>query len=245
PPSGNNALKTKLNPGPFRRECAMKSLNCVKASLQVSPSIFLRAHSARLWNIRTSTTSTERRSTLSWSRLALRRVLLLTVAQVCLAFSAFASCAAPRNTIEAENCLPGTPPSQWYVPGTGSTTIQGFTTDISVNAGETVLFKVSAAVPLYRIDIYRMGYYGGQGGRYITSVSPSSLSPQIQPQCLSDDSTGLIDCGNWAVSASWAVPSTATSGVYLAVLVRLDTGEKSPILFVIRNDSSHSDILMQ
>jgi hypothetical protein len=172
-------------------------------------------------------------------------VLLLTAAQVCLAFSAFASCTAPRNEIEAENCLPGTPPSQWYVRGTGSTNVQGFTTDISVNAGETVRFKVSAAVPLYRIDIYRMGYYGGQGGRFITSVSPSSLLPQIQPQCLSDASTGLIDCGNWAVSASWAVPSTATSGVYLAVLVRLDTGEKSPILFVIRNDSSNSDILMQ
>src|SRR5256885_3140628 len=222
----------------------MNSLNSVRALLQVSPSFFLRAHSARSWNIRQATTPTKRRSTLSWSRLAFR-VLLLTAAQVCLAFSAFASCTAARNTIEAENCLPGTPPSQWYVRGTGSTNIQGFTTDISVNAGETVLFKVSAAVPLYRIDIYRMGYYGGQGGRYITSVSPSSLLPQIQPQCLSDDSTGLIDCGNWAVSASWAVPSTATSGVYLAVLVRLDTGEKSPILFVIRNDSSHSDILMQ
>src|SRR5882724_9411117 len=223
----------------------MNSLNCVKALLQVSPIVFLRAHSARSWNIRQATTPTKRRSTLSWSRLAFRRVLLLTAAQVCLAFSAFASCTAPRNEIEAENCLPGTPPSQWYVRGTGSTNIQGFTTDISVNAGETVRFKVSAAVPLYRIDIYRMGYYGGQGGRFITSVSPSSLLPQIQPECLSDASTGLIDCGNWAVSASWAVPSTATSGVYLAVLVRLDTGEKSPILFVIRNDSSNSDILMQ
>src|SRR5882672_1871717 len=227
------------------RGCAMNSLNCVKALLQVPPSTLLRAHSAQSRNIRQATASTERRSTLSWSRLAFRRVLLLTVAQVCLAFSAFASCTTPKNAIEAENCLPGTPPSQWYVQGTGSTNIQGFTTDISVNAGETVLFKVSTVVPLYRIDIYRMGYYGGQGGRFITSVSPPSLLPQIQPQCLSDASTGLVDCGDWAVSAACAVPSTATSGVYLAVLLRLDTGEKSPILFVVRNDSSHADILMQ
>src|SRR5882724_11875072 len=26
-----------------------------------------------------------------------------------------ATCAAPKNGIEAENCLPGTPASQWYV----------------------------------------------------------------------------------------------------------------------------------
>src|SRR5882672_12854462 len=148
---------------------------------------------------------------------------------------AFATCAAPKNAIEAENCLPGTPASQWYVDGAGSPNIQGFTTDISVNAGQTVFFKISTSAILYRIDIYRMGFYQGQGARLVTSVSPSASLPQIQPQCLTDSSTGLTDCGNWAVSASWAVPSTATSGVYLAVLVRLDTGEQSPILFVVRN----------
>ena len=46
------------------------------------------------------------------------------------------------------------------------------------------------------------------------------------PAGLPDDTapTGLIDCGNWAVSASWTVPSTAVSGVYIAHLVRDDTG---------------------
>ena len=32
----------------------------------------------------------------------------------------------------------------------------------------------------------------------------------------------LFDCGNWAVSASWAVPREAVSGVYMARLVRED-----------------------
>src|SRR2546425_608223 len=139
----------------------MNSLNSVKALLQVSPSVFLRAHSARSWNIRQATTPTKRRSTLSWSRLAFR-VLLLAAAQVCLAFSALASCTAPRNEIEAENCLPGTPPSQWYIPGAGSPNIQGFATDISVNAGQTIFFKVSTNAASYRIDVYRLGYYQGR-----------------------------------------------------------------------------------
>ena len=45
-----------------------------------------------------------------------------------------------------------------------------------------------------------------------------------QPACLTDAVDRLIDCGNWGVSASWTVPSTAVSGVYIAHLVRNDTG---------------------
>jgi len=158
---------------------------------------------------------------------------------------AFATCTAPKNPIEAENCLPGTPASQWYVDGSGSPNIQGFTTDISVNVGQTIFFKISTPAASYRIDIYRLGYYQGNDGRFVTSISPSVSLPQIQPSCLTDSSTGLIDCGNWGISASWTVPSTATSGIYYAKLLRLDTGEASPLIFVVRNDSSHSDILVQ
>src|SRR2546430_8544039 len=172
-------------------------------------------------------------------------VLLLIFMHAWGAASAFASCDAPANPIEAENCLPGNPPSQWYVAGAGSTNIQGFATDISVNAGLTVFFKISTSATSYSINVYRMGYYQGNGARFVASVSPSVALPQSQPPCLWDGSTGLTDCGNWVVSASWTVPSTATSGVYFAQLTRQDTGEASPMLFVVRNDASHSDILAQ
>ena len=162
-----------------------------------------------------------------------------------LPLAAQATCTAPKSVIEAENCLPGTPASQWYVQGAGSPNIQGFTTDISVNVGQTVFFKISTPAASYRIDIYRLGYYQGNDGRFMASVSPSAPLPQIQPACLSDSATGLIDCGNWAISASWTVPSTATSGVYFARLVRLDNGEVGAIIFVVRNDSSYADVLFQ
>ena len=54
-----------------------------------------------------------------------------------------------------------------------------------------------------------------------------------------------IDCGNWAVSGSWAVPANAVSGVYIARLVRTDTGGASHIVFVVRDDASTSDLLFQ
>src|SRR5438270_13395532 len=76
-----------------------------------------------------------------------------------LSTSAFASCAAPANVIERENCLPGAPATQWDVHGVGDASIQGFATDISVNAGDRVDFKINTNATNYRLDIYRMAYY--------------------------------------------------------------------------------------
>ena len=163
--------------------------------------------------------------------------------------SAPANCSAPPNPVVAENCLTGNPSTEWEVSGgsdaAGDPTIQGFATDISVNLGGTVNFKINTPATAYRLDIYRMGYYAGNGARKIATVTPTATLPQSQPACLTNSATGLIDCGNWAVSASWDVPANATSGIYFARVVRTDTGGSSHIVFIVRNDASHSDLIFQ
>ncbi len=154
-------------------------------------------------------------------------------------------CGSPANAIVAENCLAGIPKSEWDIVGAGDPSIQGFATEISVNRGSTILFKVATDAAAYRFDIYRMGYYGGMGARKVASVLPTAALPQSQPSCLNDTATGLIDCGNWSVSGSWSVPAGAVSGIYFARLVRTDTGGASHIYFVVRNDGSTSDLLFQ
>jgi Domain of unknown function (DUF4082)/Bacterial Ig-like domain len=149
------------------------------------------------------------------------------------------------NPVACENSLPGNPQSEWDVPLDPSPTIEGFATDISVDHGQTVHFKVNTSASAYRIDIYRLGYYNGMGARKVATVNPSVLLPQIQPACLRDSTTSLVDCGNWAESASWAVPADAVSGVYVARLVRTDTGEANHIIFVVRDDESHSNLLFK
>ena len=62
-----------------------------------------------------------------------------------------------------ENQKPGNPQSEWDLSGPGSTNIEGFSTDISVNHGQTVDFKINTNSTNYRVDIYRLGYYGGMG----------------------------------------------------------------------------------
>ena len=188
----------------------------------------------------------------SASRIGLGLVLslLLTLFSAVYARSAAAAgpCGPPvTSVIACENTQPGDPPSDWQESGAGDSTIQGFATSMSVNAGETENFKISTPAKSYHIDILRLGYYQGSGARKVVSgMLPTASLPQSQPACKNDTApTGLIDCGNWAVSASWTVPSNAVSGLYIAHLVRNDTGGGSLIPFVVRNDASHSDILFQ
>jgi hypothetical protein len=131
-----------------------------------------------------------------------------------LSSSAFACCSAPQNAIEAENCLAGTPQSQWDISGAGDSTIQGFATSISVNQGQTVSFKINTNASSYKLGIYRLGYYGGNGARLITTIQPSANLPQSQPACITDSATALMGCGNWATSACWTVPTNASSGMH-------------------------------
>jgi Bacterial Ig domain len=193
------------------------------------------------------------------------------------------ACAAPKNSIIAENCKPGNPSTEWDVNGAGDPSIQGFSIDISYNVGETAQFKIRTDSARYRVDIYRTGYYSGLGARLVATVRPSAPLPQRQPECAIDWSVRLYDCGTWSVSASWSIPADAVSGVYLARLVREDAdqtwrmdGSQAPgtrpsnpgphaygalglgklrnplkepyashIVFVVRDDSSKADVVMQ
>ena len=131
-------------------------------------------------------------------------------------------CREPANDIVAENCLAGSPSTEWDINGWGDPSIQGFGHDISIAPGELIEFRILTDSDDYRIDIYRLGYYGGLGARHVATVEPSAELPQDQPDCLTDRSTRLYDCGNWAVSASWEAPPDATSGIYIARLLRED-----------------------
>lgn len=154
-------------------------------------------------------------------------------------------CGPTINAIVCENQKQGTDPSEWDVSGAGDPSIQGFATDISVDAGQKIDFKIDTDARAYSIRIYRTGWYQGLGARYIETVNPSATLPQKQPECISDVRTELYDCGTWGVSASWNVPDDAVSGVYIARLIRNDTGGDSHIIFIVRNDGNTSDVVFQ
>src|SRR5512144_2908854 len=151
------------------------------------------------------------------------RAISLFAALLALCSAAFLPAVALANSITSENALVGNPAAEWDVTGGGDLSIQGFATDISANPGETIHFKIKTDAASYHVEIYRIGYYQGNGARHVGAAVITASLPQIQPADLYDSATGLTDCGNWAESAHWDIPANAVSGIYLAKLIRNDT----------------------
>ncbi|RFB81096.1 DUF4082 domain-containing protein [Methylovirgula sp. 4M-Z18] len=172
--------------------------------------------------------------------------LISRVTSAASASSSATTSSTTPNAIVLENEKPGTPQSVWQInPGDDSTQIQGFTTQISTDVGGTVQFKIDNLTgnANYHIDIYRLGYYGGDGARLITTLQHQASSSVVQPAPLKNAATGEVDAGNWSVTDSWSVPTNAVSGVYFANVI--DGTQVFQIPFVIRNDASHSAIVFQ
>jgi hypothetical protein len=115
-----------------------------------------------------------------WRRLssivALGAAVLLVgslAAGISAARPAAARAASCANPVACENQLPGTPQSVWDVGAGEGTTIQGFADPFSVNVGQSISFKIESPATAYKIDIYRMGYYGGDGARLEGSATPN------------------------------------------------------------------------
>ncbi|MGV8988750.1 MAG: DUF4082 domain-containing protein [Cypionkella sp.] len=154
------------------------------------------------------------------------------------------------NAIVIENQKAGVAREIW--DAATSNNIEGFATDISVEHGTDISFKINintnpgTNIP-YHVEIYRLGYYGGDGATLVTTLTGLQGSAQAAPMT---DARGLVDAGNWTVSATWHTPADATSGVYIAKMVRDDTGESNQAPFIVRQDEaradgSHSDIVLQ
>ncbi|MFI5896533.1 DUF4082 domain-containing protein [Actinoplanes sp. NPDC051513] len=174
--------------------------------------------------------------------------IVLTVALTTLGGLVFvpsANADTCANPIVCENNKTGDPREDWDISGSGDAGLQGFATKMSVQAGEQIQFKIKTPATSYSIDIYRLGWYNGDGARKWGSATPSVTLPQTQPDCIESVDTQVYDCGNWAVSASWTVPSDAVSGVYIARLQRPGAEDGSHIVFVVRNDASTSKIVFQ
>lgn len=116
--------------------------------------------------------------------------------------------------------------------------LSGFTTDLSVNRGQTVRFKIETDALAYSITIYQLGGSEVAEATPVASL-PAPPAPQLQPPCLPNQDTGLVDCSNWSDSASWTVPAGAVAGIYVALLQRPDTNGSSQIVFVVQDEEEN------
>jgi Concanavalin A-like lectin/glucanases superfamily/Domain of unknown function (DUF2341) len=141
------------------------------------------------------------------------------------------------NPVQIENALPGT--SAWRLTNSAlNHEIEGYASLTSVNAGGQISFFVSTADPTYQVEIYRMGWYGGLGGRQVMSAIQL---PGIQQATPVPDQFATLEC-NWVNPYTFSIPTSWVSGFYLAKLTG-SSGKQSYIIFVVRNDAYSSALL--
>ena len=134
---------------------------------------------------------------------------------------------ANDNAIVRENDQTGT--SAWQIPDghAANTEIQAFAGATSVLPGKSITFYVSTKEQgtSYSINIYRLGWYGGAGGRLMTT-SPDHVG---QAQGYYDQKNyQLVNCTtctvnpvetNWKPSYTLTIPGDWTTGIYLAKFI--------------------------
>ncbi len=145
------------------------------------------------------------------------------------------------NPITRENDRTGTREWKLTSPATNRE-IEGYASATSVNHGEPIRLYVNTAARAYTIDVFRMGWYGGLGGRRVMGPIQISGTRQIVPT--PDPTTGLIDC-DWLNPFTLVTGDNWTSGVYLAKLTEDANNKQSYIIFVVRNDEASSHYAFQ
>jgi hypothetical protein len=173
------------------------------------------------------------------------------LAQVVFLLATFLLCLQPvtalgqGNPVVIENQQPGTGDweIQWGSAGTDvGGEIKGYASAASVNKGGSINFHISVKpAQTYTIDVYRIGWYQGLGGRHMQRIGP--LNGTLQPTCPTDSVTGLIEC-QWSVSYTLVTQASWTSGVYVAVLTNAQAFQNY-ITFVVRDDSRVASLLYQ
>lgn len=169
------------------------------------------------------------------------------VAAGSLSVSEVTHAADGSSRIVEENKKPGT--LEWqlaYVRNNPKqprrcTLIEGYCSHNSAAAGETVELFVSADPAAdVLVDVYRLGYYGGLGGRHITQLGPFPVKPQAEPPL---GTNRLREC-RWAAATKLLIPSDWLSGVYLFKLSTKQHRYQSYAILIVK-DARRADVLFQ
>jgi hypothetical protein len=141
----------------------------------------------------------------------------------------------------AENRKPGT--TAWRLSGEANgASINGFASLTAASVGDRMSLYVTTHAARYHISAYRIGYYGGTGGRLIWKSG--ELKGSVQPACAVAASTNMVACDNWAPSVTLTLGREFVQGDYLFKLVA-DPGQQSYIPLAVWDPSSHATYVIQ
>jgi hypothetical protein len=145
------------------------------------------------------------------------------------------------NWVIQENALRGT--TDWRITGAPAHGfIEGFADQTYATTGQPVRLFVSTSAASFRVEAYRVGYYGGTGGRLVWA-SPS-FDGRTQPKCPLTADVNMVSCDNWSASMSMQVTQDFPQGDYLIKLIGADN-EQSYVPLTVWSPGSHAAYLVK
>ncbi len=119
--------------------------------------------------------------------------------------------------------------------------MEGYADPASVAPGDVLRLHVRAPAGVSRVDVqvFRLGWYGGAGGRLVATMR--RIKVDRQPEPWRDPATGLVE-PRWSAALAVAVPASWTSGLYMAVLAAGAVRRWAP--FVVREGLPSAPILV-
>ncbi|KRV48462.1 hypothetical protein AQ490_04220 [Wenjunlia vitaminophila] len=138
---------------------------------------------------------------------------------------------AGRGGFVGDGQTPGRRTDPWTAQAGAGGRIEGFASDGAVAPGEAVDFRITVDPPReFRVDVYRVGHYGGAGAHRLTA-SPT-LPGMVQPEPLVAGRT--VSCHHWWRSWRLPVPPSWRCGAYVAQLTTVD-GARGHVPFTVRS----------
>ena len=154
----------------------------------------------------------------------------------------------PANAVEVENALPGA--AHWFSADATSGAIAVYASATDALPGERVGIHVSVTpAASYRLEVYRLGWYDGVGGRLVACVPSCTTAKEGAPWPVPAPNKwdGYLDAG-WPVTDVVHVGSDWVSGYYqirAQMLTGAGAGASATTYLVVRARRSHSDVLVQ
>jgi len=124
--------------------------------------------------------------------------------------------------------------------GTTGGDTYGFSRRISYNVGETAQFSIHG--PGTIIHIIRTGYYANAKGWRIVDTITNTPTTQAEATVIPGSNNGTT-CTHWTVTAEWEIPTTAVSGIYMAMIRNGANNNATYVTFVVRDDAADVDII--
>jgi hypothetical protein len=182
----------------------------------------------------------------AWLRrfFAVRGLCVLVAVSVAGVVPSHLSASGTANPIQLENAKSGT--TSWRRPDATPPSIEGYASEVSVLPGETLHFHVSTrpAAP-YRIEIYRLGWYGGAGARLLACLPSCTTTESGAPQTQGKPDANRFVQVRWPVTDTLSIPSDWTSGYLMAEFV-LANGAAATAYVILRERSDiHSTMLVE